>query len=407
MGKPQKFEAVREVVAKKKTFTCKYLLIYKVAGQKFTVDKKKSKVACSPDSKGNFGVVTETFTVGTKSVQVTHAIKKGKDTVTGLAIAEATGGSGNGSGGSGGGSGGSGGGSGGSGVSGDDMDCTCTIPLPDMSALSSSTPLATGRSKLVTTKLQGGAIKECIVVGNHPISCWLKEITESVRANGHHGVSQPSKIEQLLPLAILFILSALAAYGKVTLLQNLGILPTGRNALGQENQHKEQLEELSRLFHAANRQFGGGLGGLGGLLGGGNGGTAGNLVDGATNALVEQAIQQWMANGGVENLIMQFISGGGLELMVTQFFSSGGFESLVAGAMANLDEQALQSLGQAAGENIQQELANIDMEGMMENMTSELGADLDQMMAALEEAVANNQIEEPQMEMSCTCRPRT
>ena len=31
---------------------------------------------------------------------------------------------------------------------------------------------------------------------------------------------------------------------------------------------QEQLEQLSRLFHAANRQFGGGLGGLGGLLGG-------------------------------------------------------------------------------------------------------------------------------------------
>ena len=31
---------------------------------------------------------------------------------------------------------------------------------------------------------------------------------------------------------------------------------------------QERLEQLSRLFHAANRQFGGGLGGLGGLLGG-------------------------------------------------------------------------------------------------------------------------------------------
>ena len=29
-----------------------------------------NQVTCSPDSKGNFGVVTETFTVGTKSVQV-------------------------------------------------------------------------------------------------------------------------------------------------------------------------------------------------------------------------------------------------------------------------------------------------------------------------------------------------
>ena len=27
-------------------------------------------MTCSPDRKGNFGVVTETFTVGTKSVQV-------------------------------------------------------------------------------------------------------------------------------------------------------------------------------------------------------------------------------------------------------------------------------------------------------------------------------------------------
>merc|ERR1712088_757437 len=102
---------------------------------------------------------------------------------------------------------------------------------------------------------------------------------------------------------------------------------------------------------------------------------------------------------------MQFISGGGLEMMVTQFFSTGGFESLVAGAMANLDEQTLQSLGQAAGENLPLELENIDMEGMMESMAGELEGDLDQMMAALGEAVANNQIEEPQVEMSCKCRP--
>lgn len=272
-------------------------------------------------------------------------------------------------------------------------------------------PTSDRSSKLVTTVLQSGAIKECIVVGHKPISCWLKEVAERLSVRGN-GMSQGgSKLDQLLPLAILFILSGLAAYGKVALLQNLGILPTARNlALDQENQHEERLEQLSGLFHAAVRQFGGGLGGL---LGGGNGETAGNLVDGATSALVEQAIQQWIDNGGVENLIMQFLSGGGLEMMVTQFFSNGGFESLVAGAMANLDEQTLQSLGQAAGENLQlelgninQELENIDMEGMMESMTGELEGDLDQMMAALQEAVANNQIEEPQVEMSCKCRPR-
>merc|ERR1712037_868272 len=143
-----------------------------------------------------------------------------------------------------------------------------------------------------------------------------------------------------------------------------------------------------------------------GQFGGGNGETAGNLVDGATSALVEQAIQQWIDNGGVENLIMQFLNGGGLEVMLTQFFSNGGFETLVAGAVANLDEQTLQSLGQAAGENLQLELENIDMEGMMESMTGELEGDLDQMMAALQEAVANNEIGDPQVEMSCKCRPR-
>ena len=37
----------------------------------------------------------------------------------------------------------------------------------------------------------------------------------------------------------------------------------------------------------------------------------------------------------------QFISGGGLQMMATQFFSSGGFESLMAGAMANLDQQVI------------------------------------------------------------------
>ena len=35
-----------------------------------TMTMINNQVTCSPDSKGNFGVVTETFTVGTKSVQV-------------------------------------------------------------------------------------------------------------------------------------------------------------------------------------------------------------------------------------------------------------------------------------------------------------------------------------------------
>merc|ERR1712025_669075 len=85
--------------------------------------------------------------------------------------------------------------------------------------------------------------------------------------------------------------------------------------------------------------------------------------------------------------------------MVTQFFSNGSFESLLAGVMANLDEQTLQTAGEDLQQLAEQKLANVDMEGMMESMAGELEGDLDQMMAALQEAVANNQIEAPEMEL--------
>ena len=64
------FEASRDVTAKGKVFSCKYVLTYKAAAGKLAVDKKRSKVACSPDSKGNFGKVTETFDVAGFSVKV-------------------------------------------------------------------------------------------------------------------------------------------------------------------------------------------------------------------------------------------------------------------------------------------------------------------------------------------------
>merc|ERR1711899_274928 len=90
----QTFIEEREVAIKKKTFTCTYTLKYKVAGAVIVVDKKKSEVKCSPDSKGKPLKVTETFTVNTTTVQVTHVIKKGKDTITAVDIVDGTSGSG-------------------------------------------------------------------------------------------------------------------------------------------------------------------------------------------------------------------------------------------------------------------------------------------------------------------------
>ena len=47
--------------------------------------------------------------------------------------------------------------------------------------------------------------------------------------------------------------------------------------------------------------------------------------------------------------------------MVTQFFSGGGFQSLLSAVMDNMDEQTINNLGQVAGENVQQQLANMDV----------------------------------------------
>merc|ERR1712025_942502 len=125
------FKASRTVTAKNKQFVCAYQLKYKGS---LTVDTKKSRVTCKPDSKGKYGTVSETFVIGDKNVEVTHDVKKGKDTVKGIKISQITaaapvttttaspvpspsptGGTGGGTGGTGGGTGGSGGGTGGTG----------------------------------------------------------------------------------------------------------------------------------------------------------------------------------------------------------------------------------------------------------------------------------------------------
>ena len=50
-----------------------------------------------------------------------------------------------------------------------------------------------------------------------------------------------------------------------------------------------------------------------------------------------------------------------METLVTQFFSGGGFQSLISAVLDNMDEQTINNLGQVAGENVQQQLANMDV----------------------------------------------
>ena len=72
-------------MAKKKEFTCKYSLRYKGS---LTIDQRKSKVTCLPDSKGKFGTVSQTFEIKDFSVEVQHDVKKGKDTVKKISVSK-------------------------------------------------------------------------------------------------------------------------------------------------------------------------------------------------------------------------------------------------------------------------------------------------------------------------------
>merc|ERR1719477_288694 len=81
------FTETRTVQAKNKPFVCKYELMYKGS---LTVDSKKSKVTCKPDSKGKFGTVSQTFDIRDKSVEVVHEIKKGKDAIKEIKISKLT-----------------------------------------------------------------------------------------------------------------------------------------------------------------------------------------------------------------------------------------------------------------------------------------------------------------------------
>merc|ERR1712236_22108 len=78
---------VRSVKAKNKDFKCSYTLRYKGA---LTVDTKKSKVVCLPDSKGSFGSVTQTFVIRGYRAEILHDIRKGKDKIKKINIGKVT-----------------------------------------------------------------------------------------------------------------------------------------------------------------------------------------------------------------------------------------------------------------------------------------------------------------------------
>jgi len=368
------FTETRTVQAKNKPFDCTYQLRYKGS---LTVDNKKSKVTCKPDSKGKFGTVSETFAIRDKSVEVVHEIRKGKDKIKEIKVSKLTttsapttaapttaaptlapsptgtgsgsgevpvplpGGTGSGSGGSG--NGGTGGTGGTGGAGGEEMSCSCKLPLLDGSS-ESGRKLNSAVSRVVERK---------------------KRSTRDARGGGHHhypsnSYSSGSALGNLFQVVLLAGLAALAAYGKLTLAQNIGTL-LGRS-LNDDLQEQDEAHKriLSILSQASDRQLGGLLGGLGGLLGGGGGGVEVPNPNEQVEQLVEQAIQ---------NQINEFLTGGGMESVLTSLLESEDMGEMLGGMVNNM-------------------MGNMDTESMVNSLSEQLGYDLGQIASMLDQALS-------------------
>jgi len=337
----------RTVQAKNKPFDCTYQLRYKGS---LTVDNKKSKVTCKPDSKGKFGTVYETFAIRDKSVEVVHEIRKGKDKIKEIKVSKLTTTSApttaapttaaptpapspTGTGGTG----------GTGGTDGEEMSCSCKLPLLDGSS-ESGRKLNSAVSRVVERK---------------------KRSTRDARGGGHHhypsnSYSSGSALGNLFQVVLLAGLAALAAYGKLTLAQNIGTL-LGRS-LNDDLQEQDEAHKriLSILSQASDRQLGGLLGGLGGLLGGGGGGVEVPNPNEQVEQLVEQAIQ---------NQINEFLTGGGMESVLTSLLESEDMGEMLGGMVNNM-------------------MGNMDTESMVNSLSEQLGYDLGQIASMLDQALS-------------------
>jgi len=350
---------VRSVKAKNKDFKCSYTLRYKGA---LTVDTKKSKVVCLPDSKGSFGSVTQTFVIRGYRAEILHDIRKGKDKIKKINIGKVTtteaptttpepttqpptGETGGGSGGT--------GGAGGS-NSEDDMSCSCKLPLLGDSS-ESGRKLSNVASKVFKRKKRSTE----------------GEFSALERGKGHNHAPSYSytsgyNFGSLVQVLVLASLAALAAYGKVTLVQNLaGLLGRSLNdeILNKEESHARL---LSFLNHSLERQdLGGLLGELGNLLGSSsNGGETPGANE--LEAIIEQVIQ---------GQINEFLTGGGIENFISNLVNT-------------------ETIGETLGEMVGNMLGNMDMESMIESLSEQLGNDLGEIVAMLDEAISGSNMTE-------------
>jgi len=207
-----------------------------------------------------------------------------------------------------------------------------------------------------------------------------------------------SPLESLLWLGLVSALAALAAYGKVALLENLGLLTgppvPGRGlTAGQETPVDKFSSLLAGALHRfQQKQEGGRQFDLGGLVGGLTGGLNEGLTEEMTNQLMQQAISQWMNSGGMETLMIEWLTGGGAQSFLTTLFTE--------------ETENLSAMTQSLTQALEQEMANMDVESMMDEAVTSLGSDLGEIASALQGLMESMPpMEAPNMDLDCTCVP--
>jgi len=260
------FRDTRNVKAKGKTFSCQYKLRYDGS---LTVNSKWSRVTCKPDSRGSFGTVTQTFEINGFSVDVVHAVKKGRDTIKNIKVEEIV-------------------------VTTvpTEQSCSCKLPLTEGSSSETGRKLENAAGRVLERKRRSFNVEM------------------EGRTFGGLGFPTGGAFESLVKLVFLASLSALVTYGKSMLLQSLGMNVTGRTL---ETTYVEEPQEmiLNLLNKASDRNLIGGIiGGLGSLIGGGATESSLNTTNTTdfTEAAISEAIAQYLANGGLESILSNLLA---------------------------------------------------------------------------------------------------
>jgi len=356
----KQFTDKQKVVAKNgKKFTCAYKLQYKGS----IVNKKRSVVNCQPNIAAPS--VTVTFVIDKKNFKVKHAIRKGKDSILSVSVtnyeaptttkkpttsptttikptiqvATTTYGSPS----PGGGEGGQAGSTGPTGSSGgpglptggvDGMECSCSVPfLP----ANKSSNQATRRSIMshLLAKSRGGGV---------------------LSSSGEEGAAPqgaPKLLKNLVTIALVF--------GR-SMMNSMAGAP-------QPEARAHRLPRATQQKQVEQRQLPG----------------LGNLIEGGSNQVVEQLINDWISGGGLEDVLVNYLSGEGGKQLIANLFTNKTMEAL--------------------GEAMAEQMEEMDMEDLWSSLGSSLGESMAEIEQILEQSAQEGELESLEMDMKCSCKP--